>query len=102
MSFLTKTETIFSDIKLQLAGISANTLGWLAIILLHLSSVPTLLSILMAQSDKMPPVDLMIFMWAALITLFFKSLIERNFLYITTISVGFVAQTVMMGLILYK
>jgi hypothetical protein len=56
----------------------------------------------MAQGDKLPPVDLMIFVWSALITLFFKALIERNVLYLATICLGFAAQTVIMSLILFK
>jgi hypothetical protein len=34
--------------------------------------------------------------------MFFKSLIEKNFLYISTICLGFVVQTVIMSLILFK
>lgn len=89
-------------LKEHLGHISAHTLGWFTIILLHLASIPTLLSVLMAQNDKLPSVDLMIFVWSGLITLFFKSLIERNFLYIATICLGFCAQTVIMSLILFK
>ncbi|CAB4221478.1 hypothetical protein UFOVP1636_325 [uncultured Caudovirales phage] len=86
----------------NLAKISSHTLGWLTIILLHLASIPTLLAVLLSKSDQLPPVDLMLFVWSGLITLFFKSLIERNFLYIATICLGFVAQTVIMSLILFK
>jgi hypothetical protein len=93
---------LFKFAKDHLGHVSAHTLGWLTIILLHLSSIPTLVAVLMAQSDKLPPVDLMVFVWSALITLFFKSLIERNFLYIATICLGFAAQTVIMSLILFK
>lgn len=88
--------------KQHIGKVSSHTLGWFTIILMHLAAIPTLLSVLMAQSDKLPPVDLMIFVWSALITLFFKSLIERNFLYIATICLGFCAQTVIMSLILFK
>jgi hypothetical protein len=86
----------------HLGRISAHTLGWITIILLHFASVPTLLAVLMAQSDKLPPVDLMVFVWSGLLTLFFKSLIEKNFLYVATICMGFAAQTLIMGLILFK
>ncbi|NBO99861.1 MAG: hypothetical protein EBU90_07000 [Proteobacteria bacterium] len=89
-------------LKTHIGRISAHTLGWFTIVLLHLASIPTLLAVLMAQNDKLPPVDLMIFVWSGLITLFFKSLIERNFLYIATICLGFCAQTVIMSLILFK
>jgi len=93
---------VWTWLKEHLGRISAHTLGWFTIILLHLASIPTLLSVLMAQNDKLPSVDLMIFVWSGLITLFFKSLIERNFLYIATICLGFCAQTVIMSLILFK
>jgi len=86
----------------HLAHVSAHTLGWITIILMHFAAIPTLLAVLLGQSDKLPPVDLMLFIWSALITMFFKSLIEKNFLYISTICLGFVAQTVIMSLILFK
>lgn len=93
---------IWYFITTHLGKMSAHTLGWVTIVLLHLASVPTLLAVLLSKSDKLPPVDLMLFVWSALITLFFKALIERNFLYIATICLGFVAQTVIMSLILFK
>lgn len=94
--------TVYTFLKDHIEHISAHTLGWVTIILLHFASIPTLLAVLMAQSDKLPPVDLMVFVWAALVTLFFKSLIERNFLYVATICLGFAGQTLLMGLILFK
>lgn len=93
---------VYQFLKTHLGHISAHTLGWITIVLMHFAAFPTLLSVLLAQSDKLPPVDLMIFVWAALTTLFFKSLIERNFLYVSTICVGFIGQVVIMGLILFK
>lgn len=106
MIIIDQVKQVFSFVVLfvtqHLGKMSSHTLGWLAIILLHLSSIPTLVAVLMAQTDKLPPVDLMIFVWSALITLFFKSLIEKNFLYIATICIGFAAQTVIMSLILFK
>jgi hypothetical protein len=86
----------------HLGRVSAHTLGWITIVLLHLASVPTLMAVLMGTSDRLPPVDLMIFVWAALTSLFFKSLIEKNFLYLATICVGFLGQTLIMGLILFR
>lgn len=93
---------ILDFVKDHLVNISAHTLGLLTIILLHLSSVPTLLAVVTNQSDKMPPVDIMLFVWAGLTTIFFKSLLERNYLYIAAICLGFVGQTILMSLILFK
>lgn len=93
---------ILGFLKAHLGNVSAHALGWITIVLLHLSSVPTLLAVLMSKSDKLPPVDLMLFVWTALITMFFKALIEGNRLYTGTICLGFAAQTVFMTLILFK
>jgi hypothetical protein len=86
----------------HLGRVTGHTLGLLTIIFLQLASVPTLLSVLLGQTDRLPPVDLMIFVWAGLTTLFFKALLERNFLYLSTICVGFIGQTLLMGLILFR
>jgi hypothetical protein len=93
---------LFQFFKEHLGKLSAHTLGWLSIVLMHLATAPTLASVLLSKTDQLPPVDLVLFLWMALITLFFKSLIEKNFLYIATNCVGFVAQTVVMSLILFK
>jgi len=101
-SFLNIPGMILMFIKDHLVNVSAHTLGWLTIVMLHLSSVPTLLAVLTHQSDRMPPVDIMLFIWGGLIAIFFKSLFERNYLYIATVCLGFVGQTILMSLILFK
>lgn len=93
---------IYEFITEHLGKMSAHTFGFITIILLHLSSVPTLLAVLTGQSDKMPPVDIMLFIWAGLVSIFFKSLFERNYIYVATICLGFVGQTVLMSLIMFK
>lgn len=93
---------VYMFFKNHLGHLSAHTLGWITIVLLHFAAVPTLLAMILAQSDKLPPYDLMIFVWAALTTMFFKSLIEKNFLYVSTICVGFIGQVVMLGMIVFK
>lgn len=103
LEFMTQTPRwVWYFLRDHISRITGNTLGFLTIILLHLASMPTLMSVLLAQSDKLPPADLMIFIWSALTTLFFKSMLERNLLYVATICIGFVAQTLIMGLILFR
>ena len=95
-------KAIYSFVKDHMGIATAHMLGWLSILLLNCASIPTLLSVLLGHSDKLPPVDLMVFIWVALITLFFKSLIQRNYLNVATICLGFSAQTILMGFILFK
>jgi len=94
--------TVVNFIQAHLVNVSAHALGWIALVMLHFASVPTLWAVLAGQSDKLPSIDLMIFIWAALTTMFIKAILEKDRLYVTTIAIGFVAQTLMMGLILFK
>lgn len=90
------------SLKEQLVTISADTLGWLAVILIHLSTVPTLLAILTGLTEKTPPVDLVLFAWAGLFLFFVKAAISKDILNIVTIGLGFVIQAGLMALILFK
>lgn len=90
------------SLKEQLVTISADTLGWLAVILIHLSTIPTLIAILTGLTEKTPPVDLVLFTWAGLFLFFLKASISKDILNIVTIGLGFVIQAGLMALILFK
>ena len=90
------------SLKEQLVTVSADTLGWLAVILIHLSTVPTLIAILTGLTEKTPPVDLVLFAWAGLFLFFVKAAISKDILNIVTIGLGFVIQAGLMALILFK
>ena len=82
--------------------ISADTLGWLAAIALHAATIPTLMALLTGLTDITPNVDIVMFMWLGLVLLFGRAVILKDMLNIVTIGVGFVVQSVLMALILFK
>jgi len=82
--------------------ISAETMGWLAIILLHLATIPTMAAILTGLTEKMPPVDLVLFTWAGLFLMFCKATIQKDILNIVTIGFGFFVQASLLALIVFK
>ena len=86
----------------QLHTISADTLGWLAVILIHAATIPSLLALLTGLSDQTPTVDVVMFTWAGLCLLFGRAVVLRDSLNIITIGVGFIVQAVLMALILFK
>jgi len=100
--FINGSKLIYHFIKDHAVNVSAHALGWVVIVMLHMAAFPTLFSVLTGASDKLPPVDIMVFIWAALTTMFAKALLEKDRLYLTTICAGFIAQTVTMGIILFK
>jgi hypothetical protein len=86
----------------SLARISADTLGWLAAILLHAATVPAMLALITGLTDRPPSLDLVLFMWSALVLLFLRAIVLRDNLNIITIGLGFIVQAVMMALVLFK
>ena len=86
----------------QLSVAVADTLDWVAIIVLHAATVPTVLGVLLGVSDSLPPVDLILFVWAGLAILFARSSIKRDLLNILTNGIGFLAQAVLLALIVFK
>jgi hypothetical protein len=86
----------------HLPKVSADTLGWLAVILIHCATIPTLLALVAGLSDSVPNLDVVLFMWAGLVLLFFRAVVLRDLLNIITIGLGFITQAVIMAMILFK
>lgn len=82
--------------------ISADTLGWLAAIVIHCATVPTLLALMTGLSDRTPSLDIVLFMWAGLVLLFLRAVVLKDMLNIITVGAGFMVQAVLMALILFK
>jgi hypothetical protein len=89
-------------IKEHAPQVSAETMGWVAVILMHLATIPTLLAVLTGLTEKMPPVDLVLFAWAGLFCFFIKAAIQKDFLNIVTIGFGFFVQAGLMAMIIFK
>ena len=86
----------------SLAKISADTLGWLAALVLHAATIPTLLALLSGLSDRTPSLDVVLFLWTGLTLLFLRAIVLKDILNIITIGTGFIVQAVLMSLILFK
>ena len=90
------------NVKEHAPHISAETAGWCAIVLLHLATIPTMVAVLTGLTEKMPPVDLVLFSWAGLFLFFLKATIQKDLLNIVTIGFGFFVQACLMALIIFK
>ena len=90
------------NIKEHAPQVSAETMGWIAVILLHLATLPTMIAILTGLTEKMPPVDLVLFARAGLFCFFIKATIQKDLLNIVTIGFGFFVQAALLALIVFK
>lgn len=82
--------------------ISAETVGWLAVVFIHCATLPPLLGLLLGVSDTLPSFDVVMFLWLGLMLLYVKALVARDTLITTTISLGFVVQAGLLGLLVFK
>jgi hypothetical protein len=95
-------QTIRDFLTNHLSRISADTLGWLAAIVLHCATVPSLLALMTGLSDRVPSLDVVAFLWAGLVMLFLRAIVLKDTLNIITIGVGFIVQAGLMALILFR
>lgn len=82
--------------------ITADTLGWLAAIVLHCATIPSLLALMTGLSDRAPSLDVVLFVWAGLVLLFARAIVLRDQLNTVTIGAGFMVQATLMAFILFK
>jgi hypothetical protein len=96
---VTPIKEFFKD---RASHISSETLGWLAVLFLHGATIPGMLALMTGLTDTVPPVDLILMVWVALMLIFVKAAIQKDMLNIITVGLGFVVQSVMMMLIFFK
>ena len=86
----------------SLATLSADTLGWLAAIVLHCATLPSFLALMTGLSDRTPSLDIVLFLWSGLVLLFLRAVVLKDMLNIITIGFGFILQAGFMALLLFK
>lgn len=80
---------------------SAMSLHLTAVVLLHFATVPGLITVMLAWTDRMPQIDMVVLTWSALVAMFVQSLIERKLVITVTIAVGFMLQALLMAMIFF-
>jgi len=86
----------------KLSHISAEALGWIAVLVLHAATVPSLLAVMAGLTDRLPGVDLVLLVWTGLALMFVKAAVQKDILNLVTIGFGFIVQAAMMALIFFK
>lgn len=86
----------------KFSHLSAEGIGWLAIVLVHCATIPSVLSLILGMSDKLPSLDVVMFAWGGLLLMFIKSLIAKDTLNVITIGFGFFVQAFLLALVVFK
>lgn len=82
--------------------VSSSTIGWIATVLLHCAFIPSIIAVLMGVSDKLPTVDVVLFVWIGLFLFFIRSIIVKDILNTVTGGIGFFVQAIFLALIVFK
>jgi hypothetical protein len=99
---LVNVRRMMDNIRENIAHLSAETLGWIGVILVHMATIPTLVAVLTGLTEKLPPVDIVLLTWLGLFMFFVRSVISKDLLNIITIGFGFFVQAVLLALIVFK
>lgn len=86
----------------KLTHLSAETIGWIAVMVIHASTIPNFIAVMQGLTERMPQVDILLMMWTGLALFFIKAVISKDMLNIITIGLGFVVQAAMLALIFIK
>jgi hypothetical protein len=95
-------EQFKNSVKEAVGTLSSEALGWIAVLVLHAATIPSLLALMSGLSDTAPSVDLVLMVWTALTLFFVKAAVQKDMLNLVTIALGFIVQAVMMALIFFK
>jgi hypothetical protein len=89
-------------VTVKMSTLSAETLGWLAVIVIHSATIPSLLAVMSGLTDRLPSVDIVLLAWTGLTLLFIKAAVQKDMLTLVTIGFGFIVQSVLMSLIFFR
>ncbi len=75
--------------------------GWLGMILVQSATLPTTLGVLMGWTDRLPPLSMVLLVWAGLAFYFVRAFAQRDMLYMVSNGFGFFVNTILLALIVY-
>jgi hypothetical protein len=93
---------MLQNLRATVRNVSDETLGWLAVVILHSATIPSLLAYSQGFSNDPLPIDMVLLLWTGLMLLFVRAAIRRDMLNLITIGAGFAVQAGIMALTLFK
>jgi hypothetical protein len=97
-----KFEEVKNSFVSALSSISSELISWITIVVLHAATIPSLMAIMFGVTDNMPPIDITLIIWTALMLMFIKAAINKNLVNLITVGFGFFVQAALMALIFFK
>lgn len=100
--YINKVDKVGIWFEEKFKNVSTTAISWVSIVLIHSAFVPTILSVQMGIADRMPTIDIVLFVWVGLLLNYIQAIIQKNILNVVTHGVGFFVQAVLLALVLFK
>ena len=75
--------------------------GWIGMLLIHGATIPVTVSNIMGWSSQLPPLSMILLVWAGLALFLWRAIDRNDTLYIVSNAVGFVLNSVLLALIVF-
>ena len=79
-----------------------NLAGWLGMISIQSATLPVTYNVLVGNSTNLPPISMVVMVWTGLILYLIRAIIQKDIIHITSNSIGFFTQSILMALIIFK
>ena len=80
----------------------SNIAGWGGMILIQSSTLPVTYNILKGTATHIPPLSMIMLVWAGIILYLIRAVIQRDIVHITSNTIGFLTQSALMTLVVFK
>ena len=75
--------------------------GWVGMCLIHGATIPVTVSNIFGWSDNLPPLSMVLLVWAGLALFLWRAIARNDVLYIVSNAVGFILNSVLLALIVF-
>lgn len=75
--------------------------GWVGVILIHSSTLPLNIKIILGQNVQLPPLDMILLVWTGLFAFLCNAIIRKDRLYIISNAVGFFFNSIVLSIIVF-
>jgi hypothetical protein len=81
---------------------TSESFNLVTIVLLHIATFPTLMAAITSITDRMPTVEIFLFLFAGLFVMLLKSIAAKEVFSVVINSFGFFVQVVLLCLVVFK
>ena len=82
--------------------IISNVAGWLGMVLIQSSTLPVTYNVLMGNTTHVPPFSMIFLVWSGIILYLIRAIIQKDIVHITSNTIGFVTQSALLALVVFK